>query len=323
MAKLILGLLENTLKLVHFATGKAVGKLEGSKNSKHSKAIANCTTVNVNCKQSLKLPWRRDDVSSRLLREIKRSNIVPETQKVLERLSAVEKYYNGIESEKSRKMEELESKKSSLREKEKELNSSKLQEMKATCDIKEASRSKKANIAGAVIAGVLAVPTAGLAIPAAILFGSKAVKASGEEKQAESDRIRAEVEIRQCKKDISQHTKHIDDLKLEIAEISGRLREIGNERAKIHEYIADITTYVTTFELALRYWENIQDPSCRSPLQPPSYRMLEDAHHKMKTTLGNRNEQFLDVPFDCSRCKRPRKEFPHVHGERLVCGNCF
>ena len=221
------------------------------------------------------------DVSTgyQLFGDAKRSGvtIMKETEYLLERVSAVEKYYREQEDVKSRKIGELykketetqkkkESKVESMRSKEseqkqaqRELTSANETLSRAKRRREEAESRKDANIAGAVGFGIATVLTLGLAapvtVPGAVVCTVNAVEASSDEDQAERDIDRARNKISQCEGEISQYRREICQLDVEIPALSQQIRHLKSERETIHTQRGEVSDTIKYLHDVLYFWK--------------------------------------------------------------------
>ena len=221
------------------------------------------------------------DVSTgcRLFGEVKRSgiSIIKETGYLLDRVSAVEKYYRELENaktkrinelyqseqeakqKKERKSHELRSAESDLWQAKQDLSSAEEERRSARRRKEEAESSKHANIAGAVGFGIATVLTLGLAspitVPGAVICAVNAADASDVEDRAERDINCASNKISQCNSEISQYRGEIRQLESEIASLSQQIVGVKSERDMIHSRRGEINDAIKHLRDVLNFWK--------------------------------------------------------------------
>ena len=214
----------------------------------------------------------------KLFGDVKKSgiSIIKETEYLLERVSAVERYYRDQENAKAKKIGELynleQSTKQRKEEKSRAILSKQADILQAKSDLssaeddrrrarrrkREAESSKNANIAGAVGFGLLTVATLGFAspitLPGVALCTINAVEASKDEDRAERDIDRYSNKIRQCEREIPQYRRDISQLDNEIIALSREISSLKSERDRIHAQRGEIQDSIKYLRDELNFW---------------------------------------------------------------------
>ena len=214
----------------------------------------------------------------KLFGDVKKSgiSIIKETEYLLERVSAVEKYYREQENAKAREIGELydqeqtakrrkeeksraiTSKEADIQRGKRDLSSAEDDRRRARRRKEEAESSKNANIVGAVGFGIATVLTLGLAspitVPGAALCTINAVEASEDEDRAEREINSCSNKISQCERDISQYRRDIGQLDREIAVLSRKIPALKSERDRIHAQRGEIQSSIKYLRDVLNFW---------------------------------------------------------------------
>ena len=215
----------------------------------------------------------------KLFGDVKKSgiSIIKETEYLLERVSAVERYYRDQENAKARKIGELYDLEQSTKQRKEEKNRAILSKeadiLQAKSNLssaeddrrrarrrkEEAESSKNANIAGAVGFGLLTVATLGLAspitAPGIAVCTINAVEASKDEDRAERDINHYSSKISQCEREIPQYRRDISQLDSEIADLTQKISTLKLERDRIHTQRGEVQNSVKYLRDALKLWK--------------------------------------------------------------------
>lgn len=289
------------------------------------------------------------DVSTgyQLFGDAKRSGvtIMKETEYLLERVSAVEKYYREQEDVKSRKIGELykketetqnkkEAMETSMRSKEAELRQAQWELTSANENLsrarrrrEEAESRKDANIAGAVGFGIATVLTLGLAapitLPGAVVCTVNAVEASSDEDQAERDIDRARNKISQCEGEISQYRREICQLDVEIPALSQQIRQLKSERETIHTQRGEVSDTIKYLRDGLYFWKEFGQLTEHGTDRATFLQ-------KLSKYLGQHDKQATNLPQHVQSCisswecveKKLEKAKDHIFSINFTCQFC-
>lgn len=213
-----------------------------------------------------------------LFGQVKRNGIstVKETQYLLKRVKAVEKYYRELEDSKTRRINELYNleqattrkkeetsrsirlKQSDLQKAKQDLTSAEEDRTKARKRRDEANSSKRTNIALAVGFSAATLLTLGLAspitVPGVVVCTANAMEASIDEGTAERTIDRCTSKIRECNREIADCRKLIRKLDSELVSLSQRITTMKSDRNKVNAQRGELTGSIKYLHDVLKFW---------------------------------------------------------------------
>ena len=286
-------------------------------------------------------------------------SIMKETDYLLERVSAVEKYYKELEDAKSRKIGDLykketetqqnkegklalmRSKESELQQAQSELNSANARLDDARRRKEEAERRKHAGMAGAAVFTIL---TVGLGAPAAIVgagaFAAMAAEASSDENKAKSDIDNAKTRISPCEGYLSQYRGEIQQLNNEIATLSQQICQLKSERQTIHAQRGEVSDTIKYLRDELYFWKEFGQLTEHGTVRAALLERLSEyltQHSELTTSIPQhvqscissweRVEQKLEtakdhvfsIDFTCQFCHNSFHSLPHLRDGKFCC----
>ena len=204
-------------------------------------------------------------------------SIMKETKYLLDRVTAVEKFYREKEDGLSRKIGSLYTSEQTSRAQKKEKENSLRSKISRLEDVKkyllsaeedkrrarerreEASNDKTGNIVLAVGFGLATIATLGLAapltVPGATICTINAIEADDEEKRAEKEISCASNEISRYNGEIDNCRRTIHQLDREISSLAVQIDCAKAERDRIHAEIGEIQNTVKYLHDVLQFWQ--------------------------------------------------------------------